>query len=220
VTRKLAKSPEFAVNDVIRKLSENPKKTIVLKLLGKQMDLLFQQGRTDPEIFRQSLEKEGLLLPDPTPSTGFTELDELHREIKDSSRGGSLSVVHANYNFLEDSLLLLREGQWINEEVILACLHLSNKLPSVRIGLSVPTYPVKRPFQVARLRVEEWRRETSGPNSLIYLFPMFQPAHFSLLEINEIEKCIYHYDSAGRKENSTIKVFYPGFDTESCMLTQ
>ena len=155
MTRKLAKSPEFAVNDVIRKLSKNPEKTIVLKLLGTQMDLLFQQGTTNPEIFRQSLKKEGLLLQDPTPSTGFTELEELYREINNSSTGGSLSVVDANYTFFRDSLLKLCDGQWINNEVILACLHLSNKLPSVRIGISVTTHTVKRPFQVARLRIEE-----------------------------------------------------------------
>jgi hypothetical protein len=181
--------------------------------------LLFQQGKANPEMFRESLEKEGLLPPDPIPSTGFTQLDELCQEIRGSSSGGSLTVVRANYTFLRDSLRLLRDGEWINDEVILACLHLSDKLPSVRIGFSVPTHQVKRPFQVARQRVDEWRRQTNGRYSLIYLFPMFQPNHFSLLEINEIENCIYHYDSGGRKENSTIKVLCPAFITDIYMLT-
>lgn len=192
---------------------------IVINLLGNQLDLLFRQGKANLQMFCESLRKEGLLPSDPTLSTGFTQLDELCREIRDSSSCGTLTVVRTNFTFLEDSLRLLRDGEWVNDEIILACLHLSEKLPSVRIGFSVPTHQVKRPFQMARQRVDEWRRQTKGRDRLIYLFPMFQPNHFSLLEINEAENSIYHYDSWGRKENSTIKVFCPPFATGIYMLT-
>ena len=54
-----------------------------------------------------------------------------------------------------------------------------------------------------------WVRD-SGRDSGIKIacfFSLFQRQnHFSLLEVNESEGCIYHYDPIGKEENADIKV--------------
>jgi hypothetical protein len=212
--RKLAKSPESVVDKVIKELPNNPRKMTVLRLLGDQMTLLLQGGATNPELFREKLHKEGLIPSDSIAPTGFTQLDELYGEIRHSITDGKLNVKCVDYKFHAKSLLRFSGNTWLNDELILACLHLSAKLPHVRIGMLVPIHQetgekkrLKRPFQMARKRIEEWRRQAKERNDLVYLFPIIQNNnHFSLLEMIENKHRINHYDSFRRRTKIDVKV--------------
>lgn len=100
----------------------------------------------------------------------------------------------------------LYAGDWFGTELIDACLTMSDKLPFMRFSFCIQldhgTRPLKAPFQVWGERVNEWRSKANGQR-LAYLSPLIHNGnHFSLLEINEIERKIFHYDSLA-SQNST-----------------
>ncbi|KAF4333070.1 hypothetical protein FBEOM_13126 [Fusarium beomiforme] len=128
--RKLAKSPESVVNEIIEVMPYDEKKLTVLRLLGGQMRLLLRTGKTNSDLFRNDLEKQGLASPRAVLTPCFTQL----QEIQDSVTGDELLVKDANYRFPVGSLRLLNGQQWVNQDVILACLHLSDRLPFIRVG--------------------------------------------------------------------------------------
>jgi hypothetical protein len=178
------------------------------------MTLLLQRGTTNPDLFREKLEKERLIPSGSIAPTGFTQLDELYGEIQHSITDGKLNVKYMDYKFHAKSLLRFSGDTWLNDELILACLHLSAKLPHVRIGMLVPIHQqtgenkrLKHPFQMARKRIEEWRHQAKEPNDLVYLFPIIQNNnHFSLLEMIENKRCIKHYDSFRKGTKIDVKV--------------
>ncbi|RSL38405.1 hypothetical protein CEP51_016922 [Fusarium floridanum] len=123
-------------------------------------------------------------------------------------------VKGTDFLFGADSLRRLSGKTWLNDEVILACLHLSDKLAFVRVGFSVSIHQqmqayslMQRPFERVVEQMAKWHRQVKAGTRLVCLFPLFQSqSHFSLLEINEREESIFHYDSMGETENSDIKV--------------
>lgn len=212
--RRLAKSPELVLDTLVRELSGNPEKMTVLQLLADQMTLLLETGRTNPDKFRYDLESKGLPFSDPGSSTRFVELDGLCKQVRDSISGDMLLVKGSDFRFGVDSLRRLAATTWLNDEVILACLHLSDKLAFVRVGFSIPIHrqtrahsAIQRPLERAAKQMTEWHRQEGARNRLVWFFPLFQHQnHFSLLEINEREGSIFHYDSMGEGENADVKV--------------
>lgn len=104
----------------------------------------------------------------------------------------------------------LRYGKWLNDEIINLAMSISDKPDSVVYGYSVPldadrksrtTRPSGRPLaawgqRVNRLR-EKSRNAFGKAISLVYYCPLnHRNAHFTLLEINDQERSIRHYDSA------------------------
>lgn len=185
-----------------------------LRLLNDQVKMFIDAGRTRPDQFRDQLVKEQLLLPDVVPLGTC-----LQRLIEKAEQLGTDQIMVKKRCFRLDvkSLGRLEEGTWLDSDIILACLHLSKRKPHIRVGFSIPTHTqtrsgmVRRPFQRAAQAIEDWHSESSE-KALTCIFVLFQRNdHFSLLEINEVDNCIYHYDSQRRGENMGIKVhtFFP-----------
>jgi hypothetical protein len=73
----------------------------------------------------------------------------------------------------------------------------------VRLGLSVPLHkkdangevaPLSNPLRRWRKKIDDYRNDLEDPQ--VYICPLNVNAnHFTLLEINEQTKMIYHYDS-------------------------
>jgi hypothetical protein len=176
---------------------DDKKKMIVLRLLGDQMKLLLQTGRTNTDSFCNDLKMQELASPQATFTTSFTQL----QEIQTSVTGSELVVRSTNYRFPMTSLELLNGRQWINQDIILACLHLADRLPFIRVGCFhiALSDQLKDPLQMTRKKVRQWRRQIEKENYLVSLFPLnHDGGHWSLLEINDREHLITHYNGPER----------------------
>lgn len=103
----------------------------------------------------------------------------------------------------------LRYEQWLNDDTIKLAMNISDKPDFVKHGYSVPlddvgktrtTRPIQRPLAAWARRISRLR-EKAG-NMLgdmippVYFCPLnHRGDHFTLLEINDQEKAIRHYDS-------------------------
>lgn len=97
----------------------------------------------------------------------------------------------------------LRSNMLFGTNLIHACLTMSDKLPFVRFGQCISLdevskrkiRPIHTPFNLWAKKIGEWRSQSRN-RPLAYFCPLLSNAnHFSLLEINEIEQKILHYDS-------------------------
>ncbi|KAI3331115.1 hypothetical protein F4824DRAFT_508968 [Ustulina deusta] len=210
----LAKLSEPVLKKSISQLREDASKMRVLRLLGDQMDLLLDTGRTDPIAFREALGEQGLLNPLPLPpcSDVSKEVISLQMRMRRLSPTGALLIKRTTFHFDIDILDRLNETNWLNDNLVLLCLHLADKLSYVRVGLSVPTHRqvrpdkmLSKPFERAAQQVKEWN-SLKPEHRLVCFFPLFQREnHFSLLEINQRDGFIYHYDSMGSSSNVGIQ---------------
>jgi hypothetical protein len=103
----------------------------------------------------------------------------------------------------------LRQGKWLDAWTIMAAMQISDKPFFIKHGESVPLdeigrygriKPIKRPLTGWAKKITELRRqakETFGDTMrLVYFCPINHGnRHFTLLEINEREQAIRHYDS-------------------------
>jgi hypothetical protein len=129
-----------------------------------------------------------------------------------------------------ESLERLRADEWLDMWVIAAAMQLVEQSSSIRIGLSVPLHEKdnrgkavskSRPLAAWRGKIDDFREIRRGRNgNLIYLCPLNVGGdHFTLLEINEEMKMIYHFDSLtspsvvrGRSRGTSVrKVVEVGF---------
>ncbi|KAL6359155.1 hypothetical protein LRP88_07372 [Fusarium phalaenopsidis] len=164
--------------------------------------ILVKDAWTSPGKFRHDLRSASLSSPSPALSTGCIELSALSEQIQDSITGDMLLVEGTDFFFGVDSIRRLSGRTWLNDEVILACLHLSDKLAFVRVGFSVSIPQqmqahslMQRPFKRVVEQMAKWHRQVGAGTRLVCLFPLFQSqSQFSLLEINEREESIFHYD--------------------------
>ncbi|UNI24840.1 hypothetical protein JDV02_010558 [Purpureocillium takamizusanense] len=190
---------------------ENKKK--VIGLLQRQVDLLTRTGRTNETVFISDLLCAGLLHRNLAPESN--EKAEDFCETVRKSVGDALLTVGSECLDAK-ALNTLAPNTWLNANVIIAGLTVSDRLPWVRVGHSVPIHcgvdalrRIRRPFQVAASEITAWRKETT--EQLVFFFVLFQRSnHFSLLEINDKEKTIHHYDSmcTNGKDNADIKVCF------------
>ncbi|KEF54272.1 uncharacterized protein A1O9_09438 [Exophiala aquamarina CBS 119918] len=103
----------------------------------------------------------------------------------------------------------LRYGEWLNDDMINLAINISDKPDFVNHGYSVPldhvgktrtVAPINRPLaawarRVNRLR-EGGKTEFQSTTPLVYFCPLNHcGTHFTLLEINDQERVIRHYDS-------------------------
>ncbi|EGU73847.1 hypothetical protein FOXB_15642, partial [Fusarium oxysporum f. sp. conglutinans Fo5176] len=207
---KLAKSPEPVIDVIVKKILDDAKKMIVLRLLGDQMKLLLQTGRTNTDSFRNGLEMQELASPQATFTASFTQL----QEIQTSATGSELVVKSTNYRFPITSLQLLNERQWINQDIILACLHLADRLPFIRVGCFhiALSDQLKDPLQMMQKKVRQWRRQIDKENYLVYLFPLnHNGSHWSLLEIDDREHLITHYNGSERNIKDACEKAFPTY---------
>ena len=185
----------------------------VLRLLADQMTLLLETGKTNPDEFYSGLESNGLQVSDSGSITRCVELDAFYKQVLNSITCDTILVAGTDFRFGVESLRRLGATRWLNDEVILACLHVADKLSFIRVGFSIPIHrqtrahdAIPRPFERAAKQMAAWH-QVEAQSPLVCFFPLFQHQnHFSLLEINEREGFIYHYDSMGQGENADVKV--------------
>ncbi|KAB8213218.1 hypothetical protein BDV33DRAFT_210420 [Aspergillus novoparasiticus] len=100
----------------------------------------------------------------------------------------------------------LRPGRWLDSWTIYALMQISDKPAFVKHGLSIPLdrrdgfQPIKHPLRAWATKMAKFREEARSPSGNLVPLVFFCPInhkghHFSLLEINEQEKVIRHYDS-------------------------
>lgn len=87
----------------------------------------------------------------------------------------------------------------------MAAMHISDRPDFVRFGESIPLdsigrhgqmRSIKRPFQAWAGKIVMFRREAENSTPLIFYCPVnHDNSHFTLLEVNDGEKVIRHYDS-------------------------
>lgn len=97
----------------------------------------------------------------------------------------------------------LRRDKWLDNWMVTTGIQMSDKPYFVRYEECIPLHahgrrgmkPIPRPLNRLRKTVEKaWPEH--GQNTLVYVCPLHTNGnHFSLLEINERERKIYHYDS-------------------------
>ncbi|KAG5752599.1 hypothetical protein H9Q70_004737 [Fusarium xylarioides] len=162
-TWKLAKSSQQELDILIRELPKDATKTTILRLLTDQMTILLQTGRTDPDEFRKHLGAEGLsslsLPPHHMYGKRNDDIYTLVRRCIDSDR---IHIKGTGFEFGVESLRKFTGDEWLNDETILACLHLSDKLPFVRVGSCIPIHSetklsiMPRPFEKAGKQMTTW----------------------------------------------------------------
>ncbi|KAI1291678.1 hypothetical protein F5Y03DRAFT_403147 [Xylaria venustula] len=221
----LAKLSEPVLKKSTSQLQKNAAKMRVLWLLGDQMDLLLETGRTNPIAFKEALGKQGLLNLAPLlPSSNVSnEVKSLQTRIRRLSPTGALLIKRTTFHFDINVLDRLNKTNWLNNNLVLLCLHLSDKLSYVRVSMSVPTHRQVRPDKIlskpskrAAQQVKKWNN-LKPENRLVFFFPLFQREnHFSLLEINQRNGFIYHYDSIESNRDAGIQASPCQLDSFSC----
>lgn len=111
-----------------------------------------------------------------------------------------------------DKFNTLRQGRWLDSWMIMAGMQMSDKPFFVRYGLSIQldtSEPFGRAGTERRVSrpLARWRKKIGSLNKeaqvrhgqgtlLVYFCPLnMNNTHFTLLEINERERKIYHYNS-------------------------
>ncbi|OKL55222.1 hypothetical protein UA08_09507 [Talaromyces atroroseus] len=104
-----------------------------------------------------------------------------------------------------DLFARLQAGKWLDSWALMAAMHISDRPDFVRYGESVPLdtigrhgqpRSIKQPFQAWVKQIAVFRKEAEGSTPLIFYCPVnHNNSHFTLLEVNDSEKVIRHYDS-------------------------
>ncbi|KAF4948049.1 hypothetical protein FSARC_13842 [Fusarium sarcochroum] len=207
---KLAKSSQQELDILCRDLPKDKTKTTVLRLLADQMVILLQTGKTNPGVFREHLETDGpSSLRISSPHKHGRRNDGIYTRVLGRIVSDRVHIRGTDFEFDIGSLRSITGDEWLNDQVILACLHLCDKHSFIRVGFCIPVHRqtksgiVPRPFEMAKKQLESWHKSNE---ELVGLFPLLlHNNHFSLLEINEREKCAFHYDSQWRSRHDDIK---------------
>lgn len=125
-------------------------------------------------------------------------------------------IIHISHGMLHR----LRHKEWLTCWDIAAALEMVDRTMSVKLSLSIPLHtegssgnstPISNPFHRWKRTIDDYRRQDKTDCPGIYFCPLNLNAnHFTLLEINEQTRMIYHYDSMassktiGRKSRSTL----------------
>ena len=133
------------------------------------------------------------------------------RKLKDDDSVAVDGGVELSCNIFD----MLRRDSWFDAWLLMAGMKMSDKPSFVRYGYSVPleqferfgrsgTRRVSRPLAGWRKTIEkfssEGRIQQGQDICLVYFCPLnSNNNHFTLLEINEREKKIFHYDSTASK---------------------
>jgi hypothetical protein len=123
-----------------------------------------------------------------------------------------------------DIFTKLRPDNWFNDSLLMASIKMSDKPSFVRYRYSIPldqverfgrsgTRRVYRPLACWRKTIEKYSSEAQTRQGhsirLVYFCPLsINNNHFTLLEINEQKRKIYHYDSMANKDviDGTVKL--------------
>ncbi|BDD60236.1 hypothetical protein MAP00_005381 [Monascus purpureus] len=167
----------------------------------------------------RQLEGRFALEGDPLPDNQLeAEIDRLIRDVNikvlDQSTFGRDDTIAIN-DGMEipcDIFDRLRPGRWLDSWTINALMQISDKPAFVKHDLSIPLdqksgnnvlRPIKHPLRAWATKMVKFREEARKASGewvpLVFFCPInHQGQHFSLLEINEREKVIRHYDSMAK----------------------
>ncbi|KAE8396945.1 hypothetical protein BDV37DRAFT_289843 [Aspergillus pseudonomiae] len=191
---------------------------------------IFYEDLKNAELLSENelreLEECFALEGDPLPHGQLeSEIDRLIKDVNikvlDQTRFGRDDTIAIN-DGIEipcDIFDRLRPGKWLNSWTINALMQISDKPAFVRYSLSIPLdeengngdfRPIKHPLRGWAKKMAEFREKARDPSGdlvpLVFFCPInHQGSHFSLLEINERDKVIHHYDSRA-KLNTSLRI--------------
>jgi hypothetical protein len=133
-------------------------------------------------------------------------------------------TIRGGTEFSCDMFNRLFPGEWFDAWLLLAGMKMADKPSFVRYGYSIPLGNIKTsrskskkkralsPLSGWRKKIESFKREVSDEKGasvpLVYFCPLsLNDNHFTLLEINEQDEKIFHYDSMADEGiiNGTLK---------------
>ncbi|KAM5349978.1 hypothetical protein ACJ41O_006483 [Fusarium nematophilum] len=203
-TWELAKTKELNLDSLVSNLLACPEKMTVLQIVESQVFRFLQSGTTDLERFRHDLEEKGLWSSSlesqaPRPSNNLAVFSRSITKINttDILYPGTELVIPS------ESLRALKTTPW-HRNIVLTCLYLADKFTFIRVSPSVTvlgqTCTRKNLFEQAATQLAEWHRTAEEP--LICLFVLARQTQYSLLEINEVDGSIYHYDLTDKYQDA------------------
>ncbi|QKX61623.1 uncharacterized protein TRUGW13939_08775 [Talaromyces rugulosus] len=217
------------LDTLIKNTQSDHREMELYRILSGQVERLVHEGSPDLHAFYNDLEseelisscqvdqwrKEYILGSDPLPDA------ELNAAVDQLVHLISNKVLHKNTPDKEDTISVngstelfcnifeqLRPGRWMSDEIIMAVMQIVDKPTFVRHGLRIPLdeivhgqlQAIKRPFANWARQMGNYRRVTKEADSLVYFCPInHQNSHYSLLEINEPERKIHHFDSLAER---------------------
>ncbi|QGA17621.1 hypothetical protein EYB26_005296 [Talaromyces marneffei] len=164
---------------------------------------------------RSSHESEHDALPEGTLERAFNQLtSQVSTQVfnKRSLDYHDTFIINDNLKRPAPILSSLRPGQWLDCWVLQVAMEISDRPTSVRFCESIPVNdikrhdrikPLKKPFEAWVKEIAELRKKAESGlescTSLIFYAPICHThSHFTLLEINDGEKVIRHYDSLAK----------------------
>ncbi|EED22537.1 hypothetical protein TSTA_060320 [Talaromyces stipitatus ATCC 10500] len=169
---------------------------------------------SEPEIqkIRESQESEHNALPEGALDTAVDNLiNRVANQIftKQSLEDVDTFSIPGNVKLPGDLFLRFRPGEWLNSWAIMAAMQVADRPPFVKFSECIPVNDIgrhgrmrsiKKPFQIWAKKIAELRREAEHGLEDCRPLTFFSPickenSHFTLLEINDGEKVIRHYDS-------------------------
>uniref|UniRef100_A0A093X852 Ubiquitin-like-specific protease 1 n=1 Tax=Talaromyces marneffei PM1 TaxID=1077442 RepID=A0A093X852_TALMA len=155
-------------------------------------------------------------LPNGTLNTAYNQLiSRIKAQVfnKQSLSHDDTFIIDHSLKLPADIFYALQPGRWLDCWVIRVAMHIADRPASVHFCESIPVNdikrhdrikPLKKPFEAWVKEIAELRKKTeSGLESctpLIFYAPLCHThSHFTLLEINDGEKVIRHYDSLAER---------------------
>ncbi|RAO71511.1 uncharacterized protein BHQ10_007523 [Talaromyces amestolkiae] len=157
-------------------------------------------------MVKYALEHESL--SDGALNAAYTQL--ISRVSKEVFKKQTLSdhdtfIIDHSLKLPADIFYALRPGQWLDCWVIKVAMHIADRPAWVHFRESIPVNDIgrhermrsiKKPFSAWAKEMVELRRKAEGTVPLTFYTPVHHiNSHFTLLEIDDGEKVIRHYDS-------------------------
>ncbi|KAK8048252.1 hypothetical protein PG994_009982 [Apiospora phragmitis] len=204
------KAAQPSLEQFIPAFRKSNNKMFVLTQLEKQLDLFVSTGQTSINIIEQALLKRGLLKP--SPQSVSQEVSDLQKLVRDSIREPMnepsfmdrlyIKIRDLNWGFYFTNLERLKEETWFSGDLVQLCMQLADKLQYMRVGFTVSVHDRKtgsalpQPLQWAAKQVRRWKSASATDLPLVCFFPLhLRNDHFVLLEINEVDRYVYCYDT-------------------------
>ncbi|KAE8149028.1 hypothetical protein BDV25DRAFT_141190 [Aspergillus avenaceus] len=211
-------------NTLVKDIQADTRHMKLLQILEPQLEQLVQNGLPDLHRFYNDLNKAELLPQDTLRELSISfALDEdplpegqLNAAIEYLIHNIKTKVLHQETFGIDDAVTInngsgiscdifdqLRPGKWLNQWTIYALMQLCDKPEYVDYNLSIALdersenqlQPINQPLRKWANKIATLRAKAKKA-SLVFFCPINRQAnHFSLLEVNDRERAIRHYDS-------------------------
>ncbi|RAL06642.1 uncharacterized protein BO97DRAFT_309607, partial [Aspergillus homomorphus CBS 101889] len=211
------------LDHLIRDAKSNSCYMKLLYILSSQLECLLWNGSPDLDKFYTELQEEELLAENELEELQGTfpmqhgnllhgkitmAIDDLIQRVRSNILAGSKPgyegfTVSGSVELSCDVFQRFHPGKWLDAWAILAAMHISDKPANVTYNMSIPLdanknnqiQQIEKPLSRWAKTIEK-HKQTLGPAPLVHFCPInHRNNHFTLLELNEKEKIIRHYDS-------------------------